>query len=352
MSLDSGRNEPDHSAAVGIHGFGLLDMLIGMGLGVVILGGALVLTSQAISLNDMVTQKSDMQQNGRMAVNLLARDLRTASTGFSPLGIQLPSGASSVDAKFACDTSTCYLTNNLFSNDRLYAVTPGNGRGPTIGGVSTDIVTLVYRDATSNLDQLPLANVNSTGTEITFDAATSPAYDNAVTGLKPGDVVVLSNSNGNAAATVTAVLADEVVQLAEDDPLKFNQPDAAIGNVKAILTPSAPTTAYRVHVITYYIDDSNADSPLLMRHVNAHAPIPVAEDMENFQITYDIFDETTGAATAALVDAGGTPNQIRKINVTLQARSPVETVQGREYQRVNLTTSVGPRNLTFRDRYE
>ncbi len=89
-----------------------------------------------------------------------------------------------------------------------------------------------------------------------------------------------------------------------------------------------------------------------MRQVGAHPPVPVAENVENLQITYDIYDEDAVAGTAELDDAGGTPNLIRKVNITLSTRSPRQSLLGREFQRVSLTTSVGPRNLTYKDRYE
>ena len=89
-----------------------------------------------------------------------------------------------------------------------------------------------------------------------------------------------------------------------------------------------------------------------MRQVNAQSPVAVAEDVENLQITYDVFDENTSNATADLPDANSAPNQIRKVNISLTTRTPVQGLLGRDYQRVNLTTSVGPRNLTYRDRYQ
>ena len=78
----------------------------------------------------------------------------------------------------------------------------------------------------------------------------------------------------------------------------------------------------------------------------------VAEYVENLQVSYDIYDENLAIATANLDDAGGQPNQIRKTNIMLSVRSPGQTRIGQDFQRLTLTTSVGPRNLTYRDRYE
>ncbi len=336
-----------------IRGFTLVELVLAMGLATVVLGGALALTSQTIGLSDMVSQRSDMQQNGRVAMNMMARDASLAGTGFPASGIQLPSGSGSQDSQFACDEAGgCYITNNVYTDERLYATWPGDSGGPTINGVATDVITLVYDDTTSDFDEYVLTSIDSSGKKIYFDPATTPAWDDAVVGLKVGDVVLVSNINGIAVATVTQLHDDHIhLDPGSNDPLDFNQQGiATFGTVESILGP--PTSARRIFIITYYIDNSDPDIPLLMRQVNAFPPMAVAEYVENLQVTYDIYDENTSVATADLGDAGSVPNQIRKTNIMLTVRSPGETLMEHDFQRITLTTSVGPRNLTYRDRYE
>jgi len=62
-------------------GFSIFELIIAMGLATVVLGGALALTSQAIGISDLVSQRSDMQQNGRVAINMMALDASLAGTG-------------------------------------------------------------------------------------------------------------------------------------------------------------------------------------------------------------------------------------------------------------------------------
>ena len=340
-------------------GFSIMELIIAMGLASVVLGGALALTSQAIGISDMVSQRSDMQQNGRVAINMMALDASLAGTGFPTSGIQLASGASSKDSHFACDEVTgCHVTNNVYTDERLYATWPGQAGGPTINGVATDVITVVYDDPTSNFDEYVLATIGSQGKKIWFNPATTPAYNDAIVGLKVGDVLLANNGNGQSVVTVTDVLAAEEVHMKPNDPLDFNQQGgAAFGHFKSTMHPPAnplyaATTVRRIFIITYYIDDSDPDIPLLMRQVNAHPPMAVAEYVENLQVSYDIYDENLAIATANLDDAGGQPNQIRKTNIMLSVRSPGQTRIGQDFQRLTLTTSVGPRNLTYRDRYE
>jgi hypothetical protein len=89
-----------------------------------------------------------------------------------------------------------------------------------------------------------------------------------------------------------------------------------------------------------------------MRQVNAHPPEPVAEFVENLQLTYDIFDEATAQSTAGLAGAGGFPNQIRKSNISVGTRSARRRLFGRGFERTSLLTSVSARNMIFRDRYQ
>jgi len=334
-------------------GFSVFELIVAMGLATVVLGGALALTSQAIGISDMVSQRSDMQQNGRVAINMIARDASLAGTGFPVSGIQLPGGTGSQDSFFACDEATgCHVTNNVYTAERLYATLPGQAGGPTINGVATDVITLVFDDPTTNFDQFVFTDMEATGKKIYFDPATTPAWNDAAVGFKVGDVVLLNNSMGIAAATVTRLHDDHIhLDPGNKDPLDFNQQGTS-GFGSAVHIYGPPTTGRRINIVTYYIDNSDPNIPMLMRQVNAHPPMAVAEYVENLQVTYDIYDDNAAVATAELVDAGGQPNQIRKTNITLTVRSPGETMIGRDFQRITLTTSVGPRNLTYKDRYE
>ena len=226
-------------------------------------------------------------------------------------------------------------------------MTPGDGLGPTINGVTTDVVTLVYRDTSLSLSQAPLISITASGNEITALAGTSA-------GVVRGDILMLCNANGCGAAGVTSNPANDTIALADGDSLNINQSMAAFGNVASIANagPPAgiypPTTAYRILVTSYFIE---ASTLRLMRQANAHPPVPVAEIVEDLQFSYDTFDDATLAATADLPTAGGVPNQIRKVNIVVGVRSPSRVSHNGKFDRLSLRTSVSVRNLTFRDRY-
>jgi hypothetical protein len=92
-----------------------------------------------------------------------------------------------------------------------------------------------------------------------------------------------------------------------------------------------------------------------MKQVSGQSPVPVAENVAGLQASYDIFDDVAGVATANLKDAGmsagKSPNQIRKVNLSVMTRSPL--AGGKEgFQSMNLASSVSARDMSFKDRYK
>lgn len=170
--------------------------------------------------------------------------------------------------------------------------------------------------------------------------------------------MLLQNTLGAAVGVVTNVAAGtRIITFANPDPININQTAPAVGNIKAILGGGATSVA-RLMMITYFIQKINgADGPdtRLMRQIGARAPEPVADHIEDLQVTYDVFDDVNNILTTGLPNAVvlgvQKPNQIRKINLILTVRSPRKNTSG-SYDRESFSTSFGPRNLSFHDRYK
>lgn len=364
-------------------GFTLMELVVAMAVGLVVLASAVSLFSKAVSLSFLVTQRAEMQQNGRSALGMMAKDISLAGAGIPSGGVQLPDGAGASASKFACDSTRCYVTNNQFPlTNNFFGVIPNPGIGlpvkTTSGtlGPNTDVLTVAYTDSTFPLNQYAVA-LNSAGTLAVFTLPNplpnplpaiwppTPVNDPAQ-GLKVGDLVLLSNNVGSAIGEVTNVAAAGPavnVAFANLDPLNINQTTAAAGNILAIV-PGSGTVANRVLLITYYIDippgpdgvryTSDDGPPRLMRQINGQPPTPVAENISGLQASYDIFNDVSGVATANLKDAGmsigDSPNQIRKVNLVISARSPMRGSTG--FQSLDLATAVSARDMSFKDRYQ
>jgi hypothetical protein len=122
------------------------------------------------------------------------------------------------------------------------------------------------------------------------------------------------------------------------------------------------TTAFRIIVVTYFIDNYTYTYPRLMRQVNGLSPTPVAQNIENLQLSYDIFDTTANTTCANVANIyvvpnscsatySYSPNQIGKVNIFVQARSSNQRLVNRGYSRVSMISAVTPRNMDFVDRY-
>ena len=351
------------------NGFTFIELLIAVAISLVVAAAVMTLYSRAVRVSDMVKQRTELESELRAAANQLVRDLDQAGTGIPLGGISLPSAASgSSNPKFGCDFIKCYLTaHNEFTQGVLYKVTPGNNVGPNTTE-PTDAIIITYIDPTLNWTAYTTDVIADDGSTLTMPAGTTPPLNDPSVGLNAGDLLLVQNSNGSAIGVVTNYgPSSRVITFAAGDPLNLNQPSAPAGNIKSLRFNPVPTsppeyptaTVSRIMMITYFIQAMNTPygtDTRLMRQVGARTPTPVADHIEDLKFTYDVFDDVSSTLTAGLPDAAtGTPptpkpNQIRKINLTITVRAPVRNAQG-VFDRLSLSTSIGPRNLSFRDRY-
>jgi prepilin-type N-terminal cleavage/methylation domain-containing protein len=362
-------------------GFSLLEMTVAMALGTVVLGAAVQLYSQGVAATWTVSQRAEMQQDFRAASNMMTRDLSMAGAGLSQgAAIQLPTSATI--PQYGCDqTPKCYLgtVNNTAATypeqgttPYLYGLVPGYNGGPTINSLVTDVVTVAYTDSTFYLDcytatiasttTVTFGSASQTNSGCTANGATIQAVNNAVVGLTPGDLVLFTFGTTHVVAEVNGSVSATTVTFGTGDPLKMNQPAAATKSLAYQFTNGTVTGfATRILAITYYTDNT-VSPPRLMRQVNGHSPMPVAENIVYMKFNYDLYNTTTnsaaigcsnpGAATdgCAGASAGLLPNQITKINVQHMAMD--STLHGTKgYQGLDLETSVSARNLTYANKY-
>jgi prepilin-type N-terminal cleavage/methylation domain-containing protein len=372
--------------AIRTRGFTLAEMLLAMALGLIVLGAAVQLFTRALDATFVVTQRAEMQQNGRASVGLIAQDISLAGAGLPTSGVQLPTGTVTSPI-YGCGATACYVSGVnpagiAYPNKHLYGVIPGYQMGmPTsAGGNPTDVITVTYTDNTFALDQYTVTAFPVGGGSITMSLppAGVPALADPAVGIKLGDLLMIQNDRGAAIGEVTG-LAGNDISFANSDPLQINQSTATSGNVKAVsqnvdsfgvvtpltLTQVGATKVTRILVVTYYLNVPpgpdglryTADDfpPQLMRQLNGQKAAPVAQGIADLQFSYDIFDDATAAETSNLRDAGigvgKNLNQIRKVNiVSMTARSQLHGAKG--FQGLDLATSVTVRNMSFRDRYK
>jgi prepilin-type N-terminal cleavage/methylation domain-containing protein len=360
------------------HGFTLVEMLIAMAMGLILIAAATQLFSQALNATFLISQRAEMQQNGRAAVGLLSQDISLAGAGMPTGGVQLPTGTGN-NPIYGCDQLKCYVAGAApagiaYPTQHLDGIVPSPGAGlpMSAGGANTDVITIAYADTNSSINQYKVTAFGPAGTSITLaqitPSPTVPALNDPALGIKVGDLILVTN-NGSAVGEVTGVTAT-TISFADLDALHINQSAAGSGNMNAVSTPAPPgppstivVSAIRILVITYYLDlppgpdgiRYTADDlpPRLMRQVNGQTPTPVADNIADLQFTYDVINATNvdSSNIKDIIAAGYAPGQIRKVNIaSMAARSQMHGKQG--FQGVDLATSVGVRDMSFRDRYQ
>ena len=233
-------------------------------------------------------------------------------------------------------------------------MTTGQALGPNVQGRATDIITVLYGDANSTLNTKPLKKVEADGSGATVgNGIVAKKYEVPLT---VGDLIMFSNAMGNAIQELTSYnTSNKKMTFATTDSMNLNQRGAPQGTIMQLQdSPGSfpPTTATRIWMITYYVDNTDPDSPRLMRVVNNGSPRPVALDIEDLQLTYDLVD---GVTNPSGVDEPTTPNseaEIRKVNLLLASRSHKANRVTDEYRRQALSTQVALRSLSFFDRYQ
>ena len=348
-------------------GFTLIELIMATALTVTVVGAAVLVFTHSVQTSNLTLKRSEVQTEARAALSQISRDLSQAGTAVPLNGIAIPSlGTGGANPNFACDASQCYTgVDPAYTQGLLYKVTPGYTIGPTISEPS-DAIKITYVDPTLDWSAFQAATIAANGSSLTMPAATTPAVTDPAVGITPGDVILLQNVYGSAIGIATAVAGQSITFGA--DPLNINQPGAAAGNIKSLATPASnpvtypPTQVSRLMMVSYFIAPfvgPNGPDARLMRQSGAHSAVPVAEHIEDLKFTYDVIDPISSALTAGSPDtvignpAVPQPNQIRKININVTSKAVrADLTTAATTQRVNLTTSIGPRNLSFRDRYQ
>ena len=370
-------------------GFTLLEMMIAMALGAVVLAAAVQMFSKSLGATWLVTQRAEMQQDFRAAATTLTKDASMAGSGMgNNVQIALPSGTGVVPV-YGCDqTPKCYINGGAVAYPTqlvsgvnvpyMYGLVPGSKYGPTINAAAgaTDVMTIVNADTNFLLGCYAVSVTSATVVKFTLTnplpvtcivppPLTAPqAVNDPIVGLTPGDLVQFQVTIGAGPGATSSTVLGEVtnvtqtsgttwnVAFAAGDPLKMNQPAAAAGSLTQIVGGTGSAT--RINVVSYYIDNTIANTPRLMRQTSGHSPIPLAENVAFLQFSYDLYNFNTGAVLTDQADGGAsqnlTPNQITKINMKHMAVNSALQGSG-GYQGLDLQTSVSARDLTFKNDY-
>ena len=243
-------------------------------------------------------QVVDLQQNARMAINQLVRDVRMAGFG-------------RIDAK-------------TFGNDGMHGkykniVTPNSGsKGLTVVGAYQEVTT-VAEDTDVGSNTLKLTDVSS------FE------------GNGPKRYICINGTESHR------------IKKIDGKTIEFF-PEANYDEGKLIDKHYAGEPIFLVKAISYSLGALEGKMCLLRDDNLGEGPQPVAENIEDMQLLYTV-KENDGSLVVYNSVPGNKRDQIRMIQVRIVARTdrsdPQLTKAGDGYRRRVLTSEIQLRNLLF-----
>lgn len=376
------------------HGFTLMELMVSMALGLTVMAAMASLFKIGMNSTILVEQRTEAQEEMRVGMDLMVKDLSLAGAGLPSGGVQLPTGTGNNGlSKFGCDQSgTCHVVNDTYpsngaSTNYMYGIIPGyeNGveGGATIKAAPApainDSVTVVYADYNFPLSDYnaQFSTVSGTAVNLSIPTASTGPYPpliNSAGGIQQGDIIMITGggitaigevTNLSASGTGGTASAAGVLDFANTDPLNLNQSGAALGNLAQVAAATGVNTNVasitRLYVVTYYLSTTAtaayAGAPQtvrLMRQVNGLTPVPVADNIINLQVAYDTYNSSVtpvvlDASQANPIGVGESPNNIQKIDLVVMGQSISNW--GNKSQNLYLATDVSASNMSFRNSY-
>jgi type II secretory pathway component PulJ len=294
-------------------GFTLVEMAVALVLSSIILIGVMgtfILQSRAYTATRMSTE---LQSNARTAFDTIAGMLTNAGFGITksdtaPPGFTFgPALASFHDSAAFCfympsaSSPSPYYTCNPNGTADTYLTSTMDGTQCNQNGWSsctpngTDSLTFAYREP--NYLGINL-NVNAASLPISIGFQDIYPY----IGLQPSDTVFLIDPTFLASALATIGPDGAVPPTAAtvtNVPLSsnkgfFNEIDSLQQYAPKFNTVVNTFSGFvqKVDVVHVYIDYTDPNHPVLMMQINGQQPIPLADDIEDFQVQFVMDDNT------------------------------------------------------------
>lgn len=265
-------------------GMTLIELMIAAAVGLGVIGAALsmlVMSQKATTANEQVVET---QQNVRVAMEMLARDMRLASYNY----VGNVPGAPTV--------GTCSVTNGTFS--RPVGLRPRD-QNPTGADTGPDSISMVVPLLTDVVTPWVLsANVGGTGIDpVPFNAlpiAAAAITDMVSQGLAVGSVVSIGGSEVRAVGTVSAT----ALTLSSSIDGKF----------------PAGTPVYLLQCVTYAVGTTTATCGTGNTACLTRNGVPLVDGIEDIQFSYGCDGCSTAAPNPLSPD--GVLDEIDGVNTT------------------------------------
>jgi prepilin-type N-terminal cleavage/methylation domain-containing protein len=238
------------------------------------------------------TRVAEMQQNLRQGAEYMMRDIRMAGYGVPllPDNVTIPNG---VVAAGVTSIRGIYALDSTTGPDQVF-------------------VFYQYDMDTSQPPALLSSPMGAPSTPISVDN---------VFGFGNGDLILVSSGTTADLFQITGAPAAPTLP---HDASGYNAVAAHPAFPAAGYASSPPATVAKARFARYYIDSTTdaAHPTLMVDRMAGAAPQPVADDIEDMQLTYGI-DANADGIVEAWTPSPGTPSQVRQVQLQLLARARV-----------------------------
>lgn len=279
----------------GQSGFGLVELMIAMTLGLVLLGGIGYMYIGSRGAFRTTDNLSRMQENARYALDTMSRDIRMA--GYVGCG-----NMASVRVK-------------TLANAPVPQMTPGNALIGYDGGTGWANPTAITRVA--NTDVLSVMGAFSNGVNLTGNLAPQNAnvqINGNPDGFQAGDVLVITNCVNADVVKATNVSSGSgtIVTIAHSN-------SSNTGNRIGVYGPDS--FIMRMNQYSYFIGTNPAGNPALYRVGLSGNAEELVENVQDLQFRYGL-DTNSDGAVDSFTATPGNWTQVVSVTVNLLMRSP------------------------------
>lgn len=252
-------------------GLTLVELMVAMLLSLMLLSG--VITVFQANKVTFYTQEglAQLQENGRMALALISRDIRNA--GYR--------GCNSRTSTFnsTLNDTTGYVWNMDNRVDGFEAVNASTFEDKDGNGINSSISTKTPAPSTADIsDVLTIRFSDGDGARVTAQASsTSDLTVSGISGISPNDILMVSNCQDAVVFQATGINGNDIQHQASGSPGNTTND---LGNV------FVDGDVSRVTVRTYYVATGAGGRPSLYRIEDNGAPQEVIEGIDNLQVLY------------------------------------------------------------------
>jgi type IV pilus assembly protein PilW len=265
----------------GQRGFSLVELMVAMTIGLIVLAGIGYMYIESRRSFTSMDNLSRMQENGRYALEIMARDIRMA--GYR--------GCSSSSGAF-------YNTLNNSTDSAYNFGVPINGYQASGGSwspalPSSGVGALSGLSILAGTDAITLRSAFGSGTTVTKQPGNNSSSDLQITtpnDLLIGDIAIVTNC---VASTVFQVTNKNINGTNQN--VVHNQGTGTPGNATNNLGVNYSDSGgelLRMQTRTYFIRTGASGRPALWQVTGANAAQEIADGIENMQIQYGL--DTTG----------------------------------------------------------